>query len=116
MKHRPRKSRRKYLIFYLRVFEDGMFMGFVMDISPAGMMVLSEFSVETGRRFRLRMNLPPDISGRGNKNYVEFDSVCRWSRSDEDNRDFFLNGFELQQADRDTCQLIDSIIKEYGRH
>lgn len=113
MKHAERENRRMYLMFYLRVFEEGEFLGFVIDISPRGMMIISESAIKTDRNYRLRMKLPPDIKDKEKKNYVELDARCRWSRPDEDNTNFFLNGFELDDLGAETGALIEKTINEY---
>lgn len=113
MKHAARENRRMYLMFYLRVFDDGEFLGFVIDISPKGMMVISEAAVKTDRVYKLRMKLPPDIKNSDKKNFVELTAECRWSRPDDENTNFFLNGFELEDMGAGTRELIEKTINEY---
>ena len=113
MKHAARENKRMYLMFYLRVFEDGEFLGFVIDISPKGIMIISEAAIKTDRMYRLRMKLPPDIKNSDKKNYVEFSASCKWSRPDEENTSFFLSGFELEEMSSETGALIEKTINEY---
>lgn len=113
MKRTERENKRMYLMFYLRVFEDGEFLGFVIDISTKGMMLISETAMKTDRMYKLRMKLPPDIKGKDKKDSIEFSAVCRWSRPDEDNSNFFLNGFELGETGSETGALIEKTINEY---
>lgn len=114
MKHAARENKRIYLMFYLRVFEDGEFLGFVIDISPKGMMIISEAAMTPDRIYELRMKLPPDIKNTGSRrDSVVFNAKCRWSRPDEDNISFFLNGFEIGEIGSDAGALIEKTINEY---
>jgi hypothetical protein len=64
MKHAPREHQRVYLTFYLRIFEGDKFIGFLIDISKDGLMVMSETPLEENREYNLRMKLPRHLNGR----------------------------------------------------
>ena len=113
MKKCSRKTKRMYLVFYLRVFEAGEFIGFVMDISKKGIMVISEKPMIPGRIYDLKMNLPPDINRDNSPDSAEFIAYCRWSRPDEENVSFFLNGFEIENMNGRDSALIEKTIKAY---
>ncbi len=113
MKHSERGHKRMYLIFYLRIFEGDDFLGFVIDISQTGVMILSEAPMSQGRIYALRMKLPPDMRNSGNREYLEFNAACKWSRPDEDNKEFFLNGFEMENLSEHTRALIAKTIDSY---
>ena len=67
MKHAPREHQRVYLTFYLRIFEEDKFIGFLIDISKDGLMVMSERPLEENREYNLRMKLPPHLNGKVKK-------------------------------------------------
>lgn len=42
MKHSPRHSQRLYLSYYLRIYRGDEFLGFLMDVSDDGVMIMRE--------------------------------------------------------------------------
>lgn len=113
MKRPQREYQRVYLTFYLRIFEDSEFLGFLIDISREGMMILSEKSFGVEQAHTLRMKIPSSIAGEDAERYVQFKATCKWCRHDELDKDVFLCGFQiLEITDRDN-ELIHKLIEEY---
>jgi PilZ domain len=107
-----RKVVRRHLVFYLRVF-DGMssrVVGHLMDISENGLMILSDEPVAVNEEYRLRMHLPWEMAG---SEEIIFGATSRWCRPDE-NPDFFLTGFRIQDIESEARQLISYLIEEFG--
>lgn len=107
-----RKVVRRHLVFYLRVF-DGMssrVVGHLMDISTNGLMILSDEPVAVNEEYRLRMRLPWEMAG---SDEIIFGATSRWCREDED-PDFFMTGFQIQNIESDAAQLIRHLIDEFG--
>jgi PilZ domain len=107
-----RKVVRRHLVFYLRVF-DGMssrVVGHLMDISTNGLMILSDESMAVNEEYRLRMRLPWKMAG---SDEIVFGATSRWCRPDE-NPDFFMTGFQIQNMDREAEELIRHLIDEFG--
>ncbi len=103
---------RRHLVFYLRVF-DGMsnrVVGHLMDISQNGLMILSDEPVAVNEDYRLRMHLPWEMAG---SEEIIFGATSRWCRADE-NPEFFLSGFQIQDIDQDAERLIRHLIEEFG--
>ncbi len=103
---------RRHLVFYLRVF-DGMsnrVVGHLMDISQNGLMILSDEPVAVNEDYRLRMHLPWEMAG---SEEIIFGATSRWCRADE-NPEFFLSGFQIQDIDHDAERLIRHLIEEFG--
>ena len=103
---------RRHLVFYLRVF-DGMssrVVGHLLDISPNGLMILSDEPVAVNEEYRLRMHLPWEMSG---SEEIIFGATSRWCRADE-NPDFFLTGFQIQDIESEAEKLIRHLIEEFG--
>jgi len=108
-----RAATRRHLVFYLRIF-DGMssrVLGHLMDISPSGLMILSDEQVAVNEEYRLRMRLPKEISEEHNE--ILFGAVSRWCRPDE-NPDFYVTGFQIQEMDNKTKELVQHLIEEFG--
>jgi hypothetical protein len=107
-----RQVARRHLVFYLRIF-DGMgsrVLGHLMDISPRGLMILSDEPVAVNEEYRLRMRLPQEVSG---SDEILFGAVSRWCRRDE-NPDFYITGFQIQDMDTETRKLVSDLIDEFG--
>lgn len=107
-----RQVARRHLVFYLRVF-DGMgsrVLGHLMDISSHGLMLLSDEPVAVNEEYRLRMRLPKEVAG---SDEVLFGAVSRWCRQDE-NPDFYITGFQIQDMDDATRELMSRLIEEFG--
>lgn len=107
-----RKSKRRYLMFYSRVFDRsiGKMVGYLSDMTVEGLMVISEDPSEPGKVYKLRIDLPED---EFNQNFIHFEAKCIWSQRDV-NPHFFMNGFQLTQIVPDEIQIIEKIIQDYG--
>lgn len=115
MKHVPRKHQRVYLTFYLRVFEGEDFIGYLIDISKEGIMIMSDYSLQVGKYYLLNMKLPASSERKGEEGIqsIEFTAECKRSEHDSVDREFYLNGFEITDIDDDTNAVIHKIIEEY---
>ncbi len=116
MKNAERTHQRIYLTFYLRVFEDDTFLGFLMDISREGIMVMSEYPLEEGKEYDLRMKTPSCAKCKFNlydQEFIDFRAVCRWSQPEGESRDFFLNGFQIIEITDGENQCIHYLIEEF---
>ncbi|GAB4338883.1 MAG: hypothetical protein Kow0089_11170 [Desulfobulbaceae bacterium] len=103
---------RHHLIYYLRVF-DGMssrVVGHIVDISPGGIMLITDEPISPQEEYRLRMRFP----GSGNeKRELVLDAVCRWCRQDE-NPEFYIAGFQITDLSDEDTAFIQSLIAEFG--
>ncbi len=116
MKHAPRKNQRVYLTFYLRVFEEDDFIGYLIDISKEGIMIMSEFPLQVGKYYLLNMKLPTSLEWKGKGDVdrsIEFTAECKRSEHDNVDKEFYLNGFEITDIDDDANAIIHKIIEEY---
>ncbi len=115
MKHAPREHQRVYLTYYLRVFEEDDFIGFLIDISSNGMMIMSESPLTVEKFYRLKMKFPScrKIQESGAVQEVEFTARCIWIKQDEDNEEFYLAGFEITEIDEEDNACVHKLIEEY---
>lgn len=107
-----RQVSRKYLVFYLRVF-DGMsskILGHLVDISEKGIMLVGDNPVPVGEDYRLRMRLPTQMK---DQTEIVFTATSRWCKNDA-NPDFYLVGFQIQELDPKARELISSLIKDFS--
>jgi hypothetical protein len=107
-----RKLKRRHLIYYLRVFdrESNKLIGHLIDISPQGIMIMSEEPLEVNKFFKLRMDLPVDIF---EKTEIEFDAESRWTKKDI-NPEFYDTGFAIMNLSYTDGRLIEKLIDDYG--
>ncbi|MEJ2053112.1 MAG: PilZ domain-containing protein [Calditrichaceae bacterium] len=107
-----RNIKRRHLFFYLQVTDakSGKLLGYVVDITPRGLKIISEERCDDQSAMNLKMKLPDDI---GQKKDIYFDAKCIWSGKDV-NSDFFANGFEILNLDESALHTIENIINEYG--
>ena len=107
-----RKLARRHLIYYLRVFdrESNELIGHLINISPQGIMIMSEEPLEINKHFKLRMDLPVDIF---DKTEIEFDAESRWCKKDI-NPEFYDTGFAIIDLSYTDGRLIEKLIDDYG--
>lgn len=116
MKHAPREHQRVYLTFYLRIFEGDNFIGYLMDISKDGLMLITEKPIEENRVLNLKMKLPPTFEWKGKKvedRLIQFRAECRWCRHDEVDKEFYLSGLSFSDLPQEDNEIIHKMIKEY---
>jgi hypothetical protein len=109
-----RQVGRRYLMFYLRVY-DGMsnkIIGHLVDISEKGVMLICDEAIPANASYRLRMRLPTQMKERSE---ILFDAVCKWCRSDA-NPDFCLAGFSMERLEPINRELIASLIEDFSYH
>lgn len=107
-----RSLSRHHLIYYLRVFDgiSNRVVGHIVDISPQGIMLISDEPVSVHEEFRLRMRFPG--SGSDQEELI-FDAVCKWCRED-DNPEFYIAGFQIQDLPEPATNFIQGLIAEFG--
>ena len=107
-----RKFKRRYLMYYSRVFdrETGSVLGYIVDVTPEGAMIISEEPVPPGKVYQVRMDLPEDIS---DKSFVDFTAESVWCKKDID-PNFYDTGLRISNLSDEDRALIENMIQEYG--
>ena len=116
MKHAPREHQRVYLTFYLRLFEGDNFLGYLIDISRDGVMVMTEAPLEENRSYSLKMKLPSTLEWKGKKTedrVIKFRAECKWCRHDDVDKEFYLSGFNFTEVSEEDNEIIHSMINEF---
>lgn len=112
MQRDKRHVERKYLVFYLRVF-DGLgkkVMGHLVNISSNGIMLLSDFPIPINEVYKLRMRLPHELV---EKNEIILNATSRWCKNDT-NPEFYVTGFQLSDISQTLRNTILSMIDEFS--
>ncbi len=106
-----RKFKRIHLIHYLAIFDrdTNKLLGNLVDITPEGILMISENSVEKGQVRHFRMNLPDDFTAAKE---INFDVESVWCEVDI-NPDMFAIGYRLLDVPRDDEATIYNLIEEY---
>jgi len=107
-----RKLNRRHLIYYLAVMEQGtdISIGFVVDITQQGIMVMSSMPLAVDRVYHLKMLVNEDDAKH---KYLYFDASSKWCNKSP-NSDFYDTGFELLNLDTSAFGELDAIIEELG--
>jgi hypothetical protein len=109
-----RKLKRRHLIYYLKVFDQitGQLMGHLVDITPEGIMLVSEKKIEINKSFNLRMELPAEILMQEE---ILFEATSLWCKKDI-NPDFYATGFRTILAEIGDLNLVERLVNRYGFH
>ncbi len=107
-----RKLKRRHLIYYLHIQEraSGKPVGFLVDISTEGIMIMSEHPIEVGTNLEVKIMLESQMS---DKQFLYFDAkVLRCEKSiNGTNYDIGCNLLNLSDED---FREIEIIIDELG--
>ena len=107
-----RRMKRRHLIYYLEANdrETSKLIGFLVDITTMGIMLMSKTPIETGKIFQLRILLKTDLS---EKKYLNFDAKSKWCEKSI-NTEIYDTGFELINKDISDFREIEEVIDELG--
>lgn len=105
-----RGQRRHHLIFYLEIRDRGTDepLGFLGDITPDGMQVLSEQPLDVGRSFELEI-CRPGMAAQP----VRCRARSIWSKADAD-PGYYATGFQFEDISAMTLQAIEMLIRDIG--
>jgi len=107
-----RRIPRKYLMFNARVFDTvtGKLIGQLLDVTPGGLMLLSERAVAPDTAYTLRLEL---TGGNSDVSFIELEARSRWCRRDVDPA-FYCAGFQITALSPEAAGVIRHIIEAYG--
>lgn len=108
-----RSIKRRHLIYYLRLFDQnsGALVGHLVDITPQGMMLISEQPIAVGVIYQLKMALPFEIGGKTELLLTARAIHCR----QDVNPLFYATGFQLiGMEDPEAVETINQMINEFG--
>ena len=107
-----RKLKRRHLIYYLQVIDrdKDKSIGFLVDITTNGIMIMNESPVETDKTFHLKVQLQTDLS---QQSFLDFKAKSKWCKKSI-NADLYDTGFELIGVTAKDFRGIEDIISELG--
>ena len=101
-----RTQERWNLVQSIQVFdsEDVSFLGNLVDVNTAGVLLISDFPLEIGRVYHLQICWDEEI-------YVDAESV--WSDNPPSSH-FHSTGFKVLEPTPEACRQIENLIRETG--
>ena len=107
-----RKSNRRFMLYYMPLYdaESMRQAGNLVDITPQGVMIVSEHPMVEGQTVRMRLELTGDVA---NKPFMEFKARCKWCRQDI-SPNLHSIGFEILDLAPGDAEIIQRIIETYG--
>ncbi len=107
-----RGLKRRHLIYYLSVFEatTDELLGYLVDITPDGFMIMSENPPEVDRIYQVKVRLS---TGKRPDKFLLLKAKSLWTRRDK-SAEYYDTGFQIQNPDADTRLQIELLIKELG--
>ena len=109
---KQRRYERKHLSHYLKVYDrsNDQLLGRLGNITPAGIMVLSEVPIGTDLRMQLRIAFPRTIEGSA---YLDLEARSVWVKKDVI-PEYYDTGFELLEDSVRHKNYIEKLIQEFG--
>ncbi len=107
-----RKTKRRYLLYYGRVYDETAQkqLGYLVDITENGFMLLSEEPMPIGETMHLKLELTMDI----NKGpWMNFTAKSLWCEADI-SPDRYNCGFEIVEIKPKDIKIIRDIIETYS--
>ena len=107
-----RKHKRVNLIYYLEIYDNrtDKHLGNLVDITPEGLMMISEEEMPAGSDYHLRMLLPETAYG---KKAISFKANSRWTKKDM-NPAFYASGYQIVDIGPVESETITSLIDNFS--
>jgi len=103
-----RKSTNDYFIVFNRDTDE--LIGRVRDLTPDGVLIISDRAVAIGTTFSCKMHLPRMI---GRRRYVYFDAESRWSRRNS-RLGWHETGYQLSNVAHEDQKIIDELVSTWA--
>ena len=107
-----RKVNRRYLLYYMRIYDDATRrqIGNLVDITPQGMMALSESPFPVGETIRLHLELTEEVAA---KPHMVVMGRSVWCKPDV-TPNLYNVGFEILNLEADDKAIVQKIIEIFG--
>ena len=107
-----RYIKRHQLPCYLQVFNrvTNKPLGYIVNISPQGMMLVSGTQLMSHAVFGMQVKLPSPIKG---KKRIDFDALSHWSKPDSTSG-YYDTGFSFTEPPEELTALIDALTEYFS--
>jgi c-di-GMP-binding flagellar brake protein YcgR len=102
-----RKATSDYFLIYDR--ETDKLVGRVLNLSPTGVMMISESPVEVSKTIGCKMVMPRIIS---NRQHIDFDAECRWCSKNKRWK-WYEIGCQISNISEEDQRIIHQLIGEW---
>ncbi|MEK6793979.1 MAG: PilZ domain-containing protein [Spirochaetota bacterium] len=108
-----RKKKRVHLTHYLRVFNasGGAPVGQLVDITPEGLMLISDTPVDIGLTMTMRMSLPENAM---NSRMIVFGTQSKWCRKDGGGK-YYSMGFTITDITPKEMLIMQELTRNFRR-
>ncbi len=89
--------------------EDGNIVGYLIDISVGGLLLIAYKPFEFNAQYSFRMDFTPVLD---HERWLEFDVRCAWAVNKND-IECNITGFEFTNISKDNLHIIKSVIQRY---
>lgn len=106
-----RKHKRSELLYYSRIYDRNTedVIGHLGNITPYGLMIISEEPLQIESMYNLRIELPGELE---EKAYLELDAESLWCVPDI-NPNFYNTGFRLLDLDAEGFRIIEQMLVDH---
>jgi len=100
----------------LKVYENSTFIGYLIDISENGIMILSSSPIPQGKNYNFTVEVakhglhPERVDTSCDFPFV-FSAECRWTRKDDADKDCYLSGFAVTEISREQRLSVEALIR-----
>ena len=107
-----RKVKRRFLLYYMRVYDGSTRhqIGNLVDITPKGVMIVSEEPLAENQIMNIRIELTTDVS---EKPYMEFSARSIWCETDV-SPSLYNIGFEIIKILPEDKKIVQRINEVFG--
>ena len=107
-----RKHKRINLIYYLEIYDNSTdkHLGSLVDITPEGLMMISEEEISSDKDYYLKLILPESTYG---KKAISFMANSRWAKEDV-NPAFFASGYQIVDIGPVESETIATLIANFA--
>lgn len=108
-----RRGKRRKFTYYMRVVDANtlQLIGYLTEISPAGIQVDTEKPLPLNTIFKLRVDLTADIA---NKTFMVFNGLSKWCQPDRIEPNSYNVGFEVTLLSYDDNEIFNRMIEKYA--
>lgn len=109
-----RKFDRKFLAYFSRVIDrqTGTLIGYLVDMTPGGVMIISNYPLQVKSQYELLIDLPEDGETK-DEVHLEVQAKAIWCMQDND-PELYRTGLELTHINPEHLALLKKVISNYG--
>jgi hypothetical protein len=108
-----RKLKRISLSYYMLVMDAATHktVGHLVDITPKGFMMDTQFQIPPNNEYRLRIDTTADVA---DKSFIELTARSKWVATDAVELGLFDIGFEIVNISPHDADIVKRIVGKYG--